>query len=404
MKNSFGWKDASVLILLLGLAAVLRFYPWYDPRPAGDEKVHATYVEWVLKHSWSNYPELVTQYCAIQEAAVESVLPPTRASFIALGAAVSAVRGEDAVSALRTVSKAASLAIVLVGILFGHLLAGRTAGWLSGLLLAVSPLQLHCARIGFVDVLFGLVVSIGLLGVVLLYSARERWGVALLIVAIPAIALTKESAVMVLPALGLAVGLGRTARNPTADRKFLLALLAGTALTLGLMSWLFGGVDCFLDALFATALRLPNSLYANTYQSGPWFRYLVDYLLVCPVLFLAFVWALGYLFAAKDNVRIIIFFFVASFIPMILIRGGVNLRFAVMWEPLLIVLLATALVRRFALSPSPILKPCLVGAGIAILALVHFLSFFPSAPPYDLVTLSLLRTVGIYRGDYVYDH
>ncbi len=403
-KASLRWTHVFAVFVLIGLTGFLRFHSWYEPPPVGDEKVHAAYVDWVLKNGFGNYPELLTQYGVIQDGSIEPILPPTRFCFVALGVGVCKIRGGDSIGALRVVSKLASLGIVALGIALGFLLGGRQAALLSGLFLAVSPLQLHCARIGFVDVLFGLTVLTALVGLVLLYTSAERFGCAVLLVSLPAIVLTKESAVFVLPALVGAVMLGQPTPNRRADRLFLIAIVGGALGTSLLMLVLFGGVDRFVDAVLATAVRLPNSEYSMTYQSGPWFRYLVDYMLVSPILFVAFVWAFGYLSDSKDAPRMLMVFLIASYVPMVLIKGGTNLRFALTWEPALVVLLATALVRRLGSTRWATSGALWIGVVIAAMALGHFFSFFPSARPYDLVTLSLLRIVGIYRGDYTYDH
>lgn len=394
-------SDWLVLLLLLGLGLGLRLWSTAGRQPAvGDERVYQAYVEWTERNGFLNYPDLVEQFLESQRKEAEPLLPPTRVTFVAGGRAVQALTGWSALDALRHFALLCSVGMLFATWWIGWLLRGPVLAHGALLLLAVSPLQLHCGRFAFVDVAFAGATTLGLLVVALAHAGRLRAAAGGLVLAIPLVFLTKESAVFALPAL--AVGLWDPWRAAPADGRRRLALggAAGTALTAFAVGLLFGGTENFLDGALMLAAKTKTSDYSATYQNGPWFRYLVDYLLMSPLTLLAVIATASRWPARLGSGAIALGAFVLlTLLPMSLLEAGLNLRFALMWDPVLRLLLAGAIVLPAA-GASP--RPKLAWTALLLLALadlVHYARFFQRAGLYDPITLGLLRALGWYRGD-----
>ena len=158
---------------------------------------------------------------------------------------------------------------------------------------------------------------------------------------------------------------------------------------------IFGGPGPFLAGAQMLARQTAMSEYSLTYQSGPWFRYCVDYLLMAPVAFLAFVATMPRVWqeAGWPPGRCLFLFLFLLLLPMSLLgSGGINLRFALAWDPALRLLLAAGF---FLAFPR---RGWLALGFLAAADLAHFLVFFSDGQTYDPVTLYLLRALGIYRG------
>lgn len=389
-------RDAALLALLLLVGGWLRFHPWHVPKPVGDENVYASYVEWTQHNGLWSYPDLVEEYLAHQEGQTDSLLPPTRLSLVASGFLVSTLTGWSAIDSLRFVTRCASVLLLgLVWLLGWHL---RGPLWAHGatLLLAVSPLQLHSARIAFVDLSLALATTFALLCVVFFHLGRVRAAAIGLVFALPALVLTKESAVISLGALGLILSWLAWQADPAARRTLLLGCLGGALLTATLVAIFFGSLDRFAKAVSLLAAQTRQSPYSITHQSGPWLRYLLDYLLISPVVLLGFLAVVGRVWREGGEAgRMLLVFLALSVLPMALLgQSGLNLRFALPWDPVIRLVLAAGLASA---------APARAGLFLVLLAaadLAHYLVYFTDGRLYDPVTFTLLRSLGIYRGEY----
>ncbi|MBS0656901.1 MAG: hypothetical protein JSR82_01480 [Verrucomicrobia bacterium] len=398
-------QDFAILLTLLVLGLALRSWSATTRRPpVGDERVYQAYVEWTQQHGFSNYADLVETFLQDQRDAAEPLLPPTRVVFVAGGRCIQLLTGWSAIESLRHFALLSSVGLLLSGWAMAWLLRGPPLAHGTLLLLAVSPLQLICCRYAFVDVAFAFTVSLGLVALAWAWRGQYRAAAAGIVVAFPLIVLTKESAAFIVPAL--LAGLWRPWRMADADgrRVLLLGVLGAGALSALAVGWLFGGLGPWLEAVLMLAAKTKTSQYSATYQNGPWFRYIFDYLLVAPVALLGFVFCLREarreLAPSGDG---FLLFFGLSLLPMSLLEAGFNLRFALVWDPLLRLFLAAGVLRWGPESTARARLGAWVLVGIAVVEAAHFAFHFAHGRLYDPVTLSLLRALGVYRGDYLYD-
>ena len=138
--------------------------------------------------------------------------------------------------------------------------------------------------------------------------------------------------------------------------------------------------------------------YAIMTGDGPWHRYLVDLLLVSPVILLLAIGAVFTLDRSQKPELFLFSFIAASYLVMCNIKYGMNLRYANMWDMPLRMLAAgtigilAAKLPRFQLAFT-------VGA-VAAICLVEFrqyLVLFVHYPLYELVSEGLLRALHILK-------
>jgi len=147
--------------------------------------------------------------------------------------------------------------------------------------------------------------------------------------------------------------------------------------------------------LVSKAAVLP---YAIQTGDGPWYRYLIDLMIVSPVVLLL---AIGGMFRLKPSDHAgfyMLFFVVASFVIMANIRYGMNLRYTNMWDFPLRYLAAGCL---FDLARSLGKHRNLwLGLGVAAvcaLELRQYQIFFVQHDLYELAPEDLLRAVNILK-------
>lgn len=402
MLPAFRARDACLLGLLLLLGGSLRLHTWYETVAIGDEHTYATYLRWVLRHGVGAYPELLEQYREQQDKAKVGILPPTRFTFIAASAATVWVFRVSPVDGLRAVAKTASILMLLLVWASAWLLRGPPVAHGTLALLAVSPLQVQAATYGFIDIVFACAVAVALLGVALWVAGGVRAAAGVLALALPLMVLTKESAAFLLPALALAFYLGRGNHGAAEWRVLCLGAVGGAVLTALAVGIFFGGLGEFYGAVVAHGSRVSSSGYSVAYQSGPWFRYAADYLLMTPVVFLGFVACAGRTWregAAPG--RAVLALLAVSLLPMALLPAGLNLRFALPWDPLVrfSCVLGMWLACAGQTSPSPARRFAWIIGLMAAADLAHFLCFFSDGQTHDPTTLNLLRALGIFRGE-----
>lgn len=401
--SALSWRDAAILGLLLLLGCGLRLHQTAYRAPMGDENLYVAYLNWTKQYGFLAYPDLVDGFLNGQREAKEPMLPPTRVVFVAVGRALEAVTGWPAIEALRSVSRLSSMVLLLSIWWLAYLLRGPTLAHLSLLLLTVSPLQLHSIHFAFVDAVFALAVSLGLICVALLQTGRVRLGSISLALALPLIVLTKESAVFALPALALMLIWPWRQLNGSERRQVIFGLVVGAVLTALVVGIFFGSALDFLSAVLLLAAKTKGSQYSATYQNGPWFRYILDYLLVSPVILLGFVACaarVGREMAPAG--RMLLVFLGVTLVPMSMLEAGFNLRFALMWDPVVRIVLAGGILLNFADDAAGRRRAFLAAALLAAADLCQYCLYFSDGLLYDPVTLALLRMVGIYRGDYVF--
>lgn len=405
------WWLALALVLATGM--FLRF-----PRFAGftgvgfDEDLYRRYAGFLGANGADSYADLIAQYRREQARIQTAMLPPTRVGYIAAGYAWQAVTGAEPHTALRLVSALFSTLTLPLAAGFALRTAGRGAALAITALMAVAPTQIHMAQHAFID---GVFAFWALLALWLLWESLRAPANRLLPlgygIALALLVLTKESAPFVIGTIVILIALARRLGFGRPTGRLLVATVAGPAAAVVVLASLCGGFAELVETIRLFGARVPSMPYAQATGVGPWYRYVVELLLVSPVVTLA---ALGGLFRLQwgdgrnrtdrtagpdgtNRAAVYMALFVAiSYVFLCNLQFGLNLRYTNMWDFPLRFLAFTvfAAIAAAAGRRAGLVLVLLVVAACAL----EFRQYYILAvqfPLYDLVPESYLRATRI---------
>ncbi|MEI6350914.1 MAG: glycosyltransferase family 39 protein [Verrucomicrobiota bacterium] len=394
------WIVAVLLAFAGGIA--LRVMPLASfTQPGFDEVLYRFYVGNVLKNGILEYPQIVDSYIEKQKTLKGSILPPLRFLYIGTSSLLCSVTGEPPLTGLRQIASLFSILTLGVAFVFMLRLAGRGAALAVLALMACAPTQIHMSQHAMVDGFFTFwaTLSLWLLWENLIRPSRP----ALLGVYAASLALmvmTKENSAFVVIAILALLVANRWAGFGTVNRPLVLATILGPAVGVGVLITLAGGLESFFTCYILSVSKNFTLDFAIKTGDGPWYRYLVDLMLVSPIVLIL---ALGALFQLNRPQRPQLFvaiFIAASYLIMCNLKYGMNLRYANMWDAPLRLLAFTqlsVLVARFggkrqefwlALSVVAVCAYELRQYWILAMEFPHF---------YELVPETLLRALNILK-------
>ncbi len=388
------------LLFVLAVGFALRLFPSAGFTGIGyDEALYRGYVNQLNDTGLLAYPDYAEGYVRVQSSLPAAILPPTRFIYIFSAYLWQQVTGAEALAALHHVSCAFSILMLLATTAF----AVRLGGWKIGLgvaaLMSCSPLQIHMSQHALID---GVFAFWAMLSLWLLWENLRRPNYAPLLVlygvSLALLVLTKENAMFAFLGLLTLLAANRWLRFGSITRALLGLTVLGPLLGVVTLIFLCGGVDTFIATyrlLVAKASVLP---YAIATGDGPWYRYLVDLLLISPLILLLAVGAIFSLRLTEKAPLYLLVFVAGTYLVMCNVRYGMNLRYATIWDlPLryLAVLSVTELSRKLSSR-----REIFVVSSIVFLCafdLRQYYIFFVQHNLYELVTAGLLRALQILK-------
>ena len=364
-----------------------------------DEGLYRNYVNSVAKVGLGSYPEIVDQYRETQKTLPGSILPPLRFLFIFAGYAWHSLFGTEALAALHCVAATFSILTLGLAAFFAWRLKGLGFACAVAALTAFAPTQIHMSQHALVDGFFTFwaLLSLWLLWENLRAPGNWRWA-ASYVVALTLMVLTKENSFFVWVALVALLVANRWLHFGTVTRELVIATVVGPLLGGVVLIFLAGGVGDLIATYQLSISKNYTLTYAILTGDGPWHRYLVDLLLVSPVVLLL---AIGAFFLLKREQRADWFlagFIAASYLVMCNVKYGLNLRYANMWDvPLR--MLAVGTIVTFA-GKLPRFQQAFIVAVVALISvfeLRQYLILFVDYPLYELVSEGLLRALHILK-------
>ena len=184
----------------------------------------------------------------------------------------------------------------------------------------------------------------------------------------------------------------------TVTRELVIATVLGPLLGICVLVFLAGGLDSLIITYRLSVTKNYQLAYAILTGDGPWYRYLVDLLLVSPVILILAIGAFFRLDQAQKPELFLGTFIAASYLIMCNIKYGMNLRYANMWDmPLRFLALSQiaylfSSVRRYRVAII-----CIAVALICAIELRQYLVLFVRYPLYELVSEGLLRALRILK-------
>ncbi|MCK6448216.1 MAG: glycosyltransferase family 39 protein [Planctomycetes bacterium] len=291
------WNACLLLVVGWGgyLAATLARVHY---APNADEAWYVRYASELSTQGLDAFPALFERYLA--DPAVQIYPNPLRVLYLVVAAGWSELFGASFES-LSRLSLAAHLGAVLATFAGARRAFGARRALALAALLAASPLCSGLARRALMD-------SFATLTLVLAFWAFLGWvrecgsrrGAALFALALFAALVAKENHVLFVPAFALGlVGFTRSERRALPWGLALAAFavpLAAAGATFALAAGGFGRVV----ELGRVILESPaTNEYAQRYGGGPWYRYVVDFLVLSPWVTLAACAAIGGLCFAR---------------------------------------------------------------------------------------------------------
>lgn len=407
---------ALALVLLVGIflrlppslfpanSSVAALHPnpkWHEMHLVGvDEELYRGYVEEVShRGGLLHYPDVVLAYIEKQVKLPGSILPPVRFLYILAGYTWHSIFGTEPLDALKSVASFFSILTLLVAGVLAWRMRGPSWAVAVAALVAFAPTQIHMSQHALVDGFFSFWA---LLTIWLLWENVQRprnWGwIAGYAVSLGLLVLTKENSFFVWIAIVVVLAANRWLQYGTVTRELLIATVLGPLLGVVTLIFLAGGVDVLIGTyrlLISKNYQLP---YAIKTGDGPWFRYLVDLMLVSPIVLLLAIGALFRIDRTKKPELFLLFFIAGSYLVMCNLKYRMNLRYANMWDVPLRILAVSCLVSLVA--PLTRYRALIFGAAVALICVIEmrqYLVLFVQFPLYELVSEGLLRALHILK-------
>nr|MBA2241805.1 hypothetical protein [Chthoniobacterales bacterium] len=207
----------------------------------------------------------------------------------------------------------------------------------------------------------------------------------------------KENAMFAYLGFLAVLGTNRWLRFGTITRPLLGLTLIGPLFGVVILVFLCGGVDTLFNIyrlLVSKASMLP---YAIATGDGPWYRYLVDLLLMSPIVFCLAGGAVFKLRLRDEAPLYLVVFVAGTYLVMCNVRYGMNLRYTNMWDMPLRYL---ALLSIFDLASFFRHKGLISVLAVTLLCAVdirQYYIFFVEHDLYELVTSGLLQALQILK-------
>ena len=387
-----------------GATAPLRQLEALHPAPqfdgiGFDENLYRRYVEGLIAGGLTSYPEIVDGYIEVQKTLTGSILPPVRFLYIFSAYLWHQCFGTEALAALHNVASFFSILTLLLSTIFAWRLKGPA--WALGVaaLMSCAPTQIHMSQHALVD---GFFTFWALLCLCLLWENLRKPGhwprLAALVFGLSCLVLTKENAFFVFVALLVIMTLNRWLAFGVVTRELLLCSVVGPLLGVVVLVFLAGGLETLRTVYQLSVSKNYQLTYAILTGDGPWHRYLVDLLLVSPVVLLLAIGAAFRLDRSQKPELFLFVFIAASYLVMCNIKYGMNLRYANMWDmPLRLLAFGQIVVFCARLQRYRTLLLCGAVGLVCAVELRQYLILFVQFPLYELVPEGLLRALHILK-------
>lgn len=364
-----------------------------------DEGLYRKYVNSVIREGLREYPIIVDHYIEVQQGLTGSILPPVRFLFILAAYLWHAMFGTEALEALHDVAALFGILTLFLATFFAWRLKGPL--WALGVaaLMACAPTQIHMSQHALVDGFFSFWA---LLTVWLLWEnlRRPRHSILLILytLSLALLVLTKENSFFVFVALLALIVANRWLSFGSVTRELITCTFVGPLLGAVVLVFLAGGIDTLLTTYRLSVTKNYALNYAIMTGDGPWHRYLVDLLLVSPIVLLLAVGAISNLDRTKSTEWYLAIFVVASYAIMCNVKYGMNLRYANMWDmPLRCLALSQLLTWAAVLRRYQTAFVTTVVIAVCAFELRQYVLLFVQHPLYELVTEGLLRALHILK-------
>ncbi|MEY2562387.1 MAG: hypothetical protein QOH88_580 [Verrucomicrobiota bacterium] len=366
-----------------------------------DELYYQTFVDKVEGQGLLSYPAIVRDYIEYQ-ARPQSILilPPLRLSFIVSAYVWKKVTGVETLAATHAIACVASILTLLIAGVFAWRLGGLPAGLGVFALMAFAPMQIYSAQRGLIDGFFAFWALLALWALwEHLHEPRNKKWLWLYGISLALMVLTKENAFFVYLALVGILVANRWLKIGAAGWPLYVVTVAAPLVAVLVLLVAAGGLTPLIDVYRLNVQKSVNWEYALKTGDGPWYRYLVDLLLMEPAILLL---AVGAMFRVntKEKATLYLTLFVGlTYLVMSQVRYGINLRYANIWDmPLRWLVFSNLMWLTSSMPARP--RTVLVSGIVVLLCLMgwqEYHLFFVEAGIYDPIPSALGRALNIFK-------
>ena len=358
---------------------------------SADEGYYFSYASFISQKGISGFSALFKGYLENQQ---HWLYPnPLRIGFIILSAIWLKITGASFMN-MAYLSLFFFVLFLLTSYYFSRRYIGEKLALLFVTLLAFSPIQLAMGRRALMDSAVNLFSS---LSIWLFWDFLKKKGGLKLILFIAAFSfsiLVKETTVLLaIPFLILLLMDKFVYKNRYSVKKFLSALLLPPLIALGVYALL----GC-LPYIYDTAKIILNSpqvnAYAVSFGSGPWYRYLIDYMILSPWVVILAIGFIFYFLLNKGNNELAAYFIVIFLANLIIFNFFTkNLRYLIILDvPLRLfsLFMLNAVANKF--FPRQAIKVVFIFVILLVLSdYLNFYHLFVRESIYDPVSFYLLK-------------
>jgi len=382
------------------LESLVAIHPQPAYKKSGfDEELYRRYANAIAEEGLGAYPGIVQAYIDAQKEKQGSILPPVRFLFIFVGYLWHSIFGTETLEGFHQVASVFSMFTLSLATFFAWRIRGPT--WAIGIaaLMAFAPTQLHMSQHALVDGFFTFWATLVLWLFWENLQAPRAWRLLVgYIIALALLILTKENSFFVWIALVALLITNRWLAFGVVTRELVVATVLGPLLGVVVLIFLAGGIGQLIQCYLLSVSKNFELRYAILTGDGPWYRYLVDLMLVSPiVLALAF----GSLFRLNRAMKpewFMSIFIAASYLVMCNVKYGMNLRYANMWDLPLRLLAFSQIV--WLASFAKQFRGAIIAGAVVFLAVIEFHQYIVLAvhyPLYELISHDLLEALKILK-------
>jgi 4-amino-4-deoxy-L-arabinose transferase-like glycosyltransferase len=365
-----------------------------------DEGLYRQYVNALISNGIASYPDIVQGYIDVQKKLPGSILPPVRLLYIFTAYVWHSLFGCEALDALHQVAAFFSVLTLFLSVVFAWRFTGTLVAALGvGALMAFAPTQIHMSQHALVDGFFTFwaLLCLWLFWENLRAPHNWRWVIALAI-GLALLVLTKENSFFVWIALIVLLVVNRWLQFGTVTRELIVAMIVGPLLGVVVLVFLAGGIEMLWQTYQLSVGKNFQLRYAILTGDGPWYRYIVDLILVSPVILILAIGSIFRLDRTKKPELFMSIFIAASYLVMCNVKYGINLRYANMWDMPLRFLAFGSLVGLVAQLRH--YRNIVLGMAVALICAIELRQYIVLAvqfPLYELVPEGLLRALHILK-------
>lgn len=391
----------SALCLIIGSLFFLASHPLKENNysPASDEGYYYHYAKTVSEEGVSALPPLIKWYGADKEA--RKYPTPARVGYIFITALWLKIFGAS-FSALGLFSFFCFLLFLATTYYFCQKYFGLDIALLLTVLLSSSPLILSMSRRALCDSAVNFLSSVTLWIFLDFLLSRKRITYVIFLILLTLSILVKESSIaLIIFLLIFCLWHNHTQQNKVSFKYIAAILWVPLSITSFILVMSLGGVENFALAVKSIASAHfekphPNP-YVTLFCAGPWYRYIVDYLLLTPLTTLLFIGYTFYLLTMRRlDVKIV--YFLLYFIVSLILFSGLekNVRYAITFETVfgLFSVLAIYEIFRTQISPQKERYTLYAITFIFFINIQSFFHIFYTTNLLDPISYHLLRING----------